>query len=257
MVRRLMIPIDKAGRLQEITTRELVLGRRPSVPRADPGAGEAALSFSSPPPTADENNSWLLYDDPQGRFHFRHPQEMVIEENNPNALQLQHVRRDGKTDTMVIVPVPKEADPAADRHWSDPQAFVRDIRQNAARAKHPIVKDQSGWLPEQDWAPLKRKVYRYEAALEPKDASRYYMDEYLVLFTRGSRFMIHAMTDQEDHGPFRDQTEKVIKSLDLGPSAPGMATTPAEAPAVPPAATRPTPSRPGPPPVPPSSRARP
>jgi hypothetical protein len=256
MVRRMMVPIDKAGRLQEITTRELVLGRRPSPTRGTPGAGETA-ALTGPPPTADENNSWLLYDDPQGRFHFRHPQELEIAENNPNALQLQYVRRDGKSDTLVIVTVPKEADPVADRHWSDPQAFVRDIRQNAARAKHPVVKDQSGWLPDQDWAPLKRKVYRYEAALEPKDAPRYYMDEYLVLFTRGNRFIVHAMSDLDDHGPFRAQVEKVIKSLDLGPSTPGMATAPAQTTAVPPAATRPSPSRPGPPPVPSSGRTRP
>ncbi len=156
MLRRLMTPIDKAGRLQQITTRELVLARRPSVPRPTPGAGEiAALSAPVPPPTADENNSWLLYDDPQGRFHVRHPQELeIVPGSDPTALELQYIGKGGKTDTMVIVAVPKLADPVADRKWSDPQAFVRDLRENASRKDATVVKDQVGWLPEQDWAPL-------------------------------------------------------------------------------------------------------
>ncbi len=258
MLRRLITPIDKAGRLQQITTRELVLARRPSVPRPTPGAGEmAALSAPVPPPTADENNSWLLYDDPQGRFHFRHPQELEIVVNDPNALELQYVGKGGKTDTMVIAAVPKSPDPAADRQWSDPQAFVRDLRQNATRKDTTVIKDTAGWLPEQDWAPLKRKVYRYEVALEAKSLARHYVDAYLVLFTRGNRFHIQALTDRDDHRSFRDQAEKVIKSLDLGPSTPGMATTPAQTNVAPPAATRPTPGRPGPPPVPSSGRTRP
>jgi hypothetical protein len=162
---------------------------------------------------------------------------------------------------MVIASVPKLADPVADRQWTDPQAFVKDLRQVASRKDTTVVKDQVGWLPDQDWAPLKRRVFRYEAAIEARNLSRHYMDAYLVLFTRGDRFHIQALTDRDDHAPFREQAEKVIKSLELGPSTPGLATAPAQTPVPtpggPPPATRPTPSRPGPPPIPSSGRAGP
>ena len=77
MGRQLTTPLDEDGRLQR--------DQHPRA-RAATSAGRAASrSRRKPPrpsprqpPTADETNSWLLYDDPQGRFHFRHPQELEI-----------------------------------------------------------------------------------------------------------------------------------------------------------------------------------
>ncbi len=78
MGRALWIPIDHNGRLKQNIYRDLVLERRPVKPTT------AELTIPKEPPTADEANSWVLYDDPQGRFHFRHPQNLVSKPVGPN-----------------------------------------------------------------------------------------------------------------------------------------------------------------------------
>ena len=255
------VPIDDTGRLQRLFNRGLVLARRKLTDGAN--AASAPLPIPAAPPIADPVNSWIVYDDPQGRFHFRRPQELEITKHDPDGIQLQYVRPGAKADSLVLALAPRDPDPIKDRKWTDPQAFVRDLQQNAARHEHKVVTGEMGWLPDKDWAPLNRKVYRYEMALKTTNSSRFYDDAYLVLFTRGNRFHIHAMTDREDHRPFRDQAEQLIKSLELGPSTPGMNEAPAQAaspaqasPGTPPA-TRPTPSRPGPPPIPRTDRSSP
>ena len=80
-----------------------------------------------------------------------------------------------------------------------------------------------GWLPEQEWTPLKRRVYRYEAAVKSDNASRFYQDDYLILFASGDHFHIKAITNRDDHLVFRNQTEELIRGIELGPSDPAMA----------------------------------
>jgi hypothetical protein len=242
MGRRLTLPLDDKGRLQQIRTRELVLQRR--LVAGPAGADGAALTVPDNPPTANEANSWLIYDDPQRRFHFRHPQELFIKHNMPDALVLQYVRPDGKADTMIVGDIPKEQDPVQDRKWSDPQAFVRYIRDGSERRGFDVIPGSMGYLPDQDWQPLKRRVYRYEAALKTKEGSRVYLDAYLVLFTRGDHFVVQALTEHNDHVAFRDQAERMIKSLELGPSTSGQGGSPAQPPLAPPSVTTPNPGRP-------------
>lgn len=246
---RTSVPLDQQGRLQMIETGQIQL-KRERVP-VDTGA----ISVPEKPPTPDETNSWLLFDDSQRRFHLRHRQDLVVDVDEPDALVLHSSNPEGKSDTMIIGDVPKEADPVADRQWTDPQAFVRYIQQSLERRGFEVINGPMGWLPDADWAP-KRKVYRYESALKQKDGSRMYVDAYLVLFSRGDHFVIQALTNREDHLAFRDQAEKLIKSLDLGPSsaspagagprpAPPAATAPTPG-TPPPAATAPTPGTPAP-----------
>ena len=143
---------DDGGRLQQIGTRELVLQRRRVVGQA--GVGEsAALPVPETPPAADEMNSWLLYDDLQGRFHFRHPQELAITLNEPGELHLRYVLPNGKADSIAITPVPRDPDPLLDRATSDPQAFVRNLKDNWSRNALEVVNGPIGWLPDADWAP--------------------------------------------------------------------------------------------------------
>ena len=71
---------------------------------------------------------------------------------------------------MIVTAVPKEADPSRDRKWTDPQAFVRDLKDNVVTERsQELVNGPIGWLPDADWAPLKRRVYRFEAALKTKN----------------------------------------------------------------------------------------
>jgi hypothetical protein len=81
------------------------------------------------------------------------------------------------------------------------------------------------WLPEAEWTPLKRKVYRIEAALIPDKSDspapaggRIYLDYYVVQFARNQIMKVTAMTTRDPHLKFREMAEDIIKSFDFGPS---------------------------------------
>ena len=249
------IPLDDRGRLQQIGTRELVLQRRRVVGQA--GVGEtAALPVPETPPAADEMNSWLLFDDPNGRFHFRHPQELAIDVHQPDRIEMTYYRPGGGLDALLVLPVAKQEDSQRARLSRDPQAFVRELKDTWQKKGHELVNGASGWLPEADWAPLKRRVYRVETAIKPKqealkerNVARFYLDAYLVLFDRNDCIRVEALTDRENHVVLRDQAEKLIRSLALGPSTPGPA-APGHLQPDRPSATRPSPTRPAAPTVP-------
>ena len=61
------------GRFKQISTRRMLLERR-----TDNQAEGGNLSVPAPLPTETMENSWLSYEDAQGRFHFRHPQELRV-----------------------------------------------------------------------------------------------------------------------------------------------------------------------------------
>ena len=88
------VPIDETGRLQRIITRGLVLARR----QLTAGANAAAGPLANPrgPPDRRRGQFLDLYDDPQGRFHFRHPQELEITKHDPDGIQLQYVGQGGR-----------------------------------------------------------------------------------------------------------------------------------------------------------------
>jgi hypothetical protein len=244
MGRVLSTPIANEGRFKQIVSRQLNLQRRLAPPPgAAEGASPAALSVPETPPTATEANSWLLFDDPLGRFHFRHPQELKIEKLFPDELHLVSVRPDRGSDVLVIFLVPEYKDPQRDRKARDPETLRQQVKLDAEAKHFELLQGPAGWLPERDWAPLKRKVYRLEAGIKPGAApARYYQDDYLVLCARNQCIHVQAMTDREDHVPFRDQVEDVIATFEFGP-APERAPARPEAPAAPA-----SPAAPGPPP---------
>jgi hypothetical protein len=239
MTRRKATPLDEDGRLQEIVTRELQVQRRKVT--------DEQLDIAQKP-AANEQNSWPLLDDPQGRFHLRHPQELEIVDLAPgDDLEMIHRGANGSMDTLLVALV---KDAVKDRRLSDPQYFVRELKDQWSRNGYDIVEGESGWLPDQDWAPLKRRVYRVETAIKPeaqaaavRRAARIYLDGYLVIFSRGDVFWIRALTDRDDHVVFRAQAEGLIRSLELGPS-PGAAVVSAQPAPTRPAATPPSTGRP-------------
>ena len=106
------------GRLKQSISRELVLERRTSS-LAD-GTESALLPLPPTSPTPDAANTWLLYDDPEGRFHFRHPQELQVTRVYPEGgVDLLDRRPDGQ-DVLQITLVPKTQDPERDRLAADP-----------------------------------------------------------------------------------------------------------------------------------------
>jgi len=215
-----LIP-DTDDRLKQTSTRELRLERRSATTRNAPADGSSpTLTIPNPPPTANEANSWLVYDDPMGRFHFRHPQELELNSFDPSHVVLVETNPKGHT-ILGIDLQPKGSDPARDRQNRDPDYHRSKLRSTWEKDKKDVVSGSTGWLPDADWSPLKRKVYRIEAALKPKgqeagNAQRLYLDYYLVLFTSNESVVVTAMTEQDSNLKLRDQSEKLIKSFEFG-----------------------------------------
>jgi hypothetical protein len=216
---------DGDGRFKETVTYELDLERR-LVPATNDATGtqNTLLTIPDPLPTADESNSWVLYEDPLERFHFRHPQELRLEDRMPdpdNIGLVDHQLRG--SDILAISLQQKETSPERARQIRDPDFHRRTLYSNWEKQKTDMVRGSSGWLPDAEWSPLKRKVYRIEAALKQNGpdattAPRVYCDYYLVLFTTNESIVVTAMTVQDPHVAYRNQAEAVIKSFQFGPS---------------------------------------
>jgi hypothetical protein len=257
MGRSLSVAIPGEDRLRQIVTRELNLERRPLPlsPGAPSGGGAAPLELPESRPAANQANSWLTYDDPQGRFYFRHPQELRLAPGglmDPNAVELIDRHSNGNS-VLVVMYQTQQADPGRDRQLRDPDFHRRNLQSNWDKRGDEVVQGSSGWLKEADWAPLRRRVYRIEAALKQKGpeaatAPRVYFDFYLVLFTTNQSIAVQALTVQDPHLRFRDQVEEVIKNFTIGPS-------PGRGPVA--GSGRPAPPSPGRAPVPGSTRPAP
>ena len=224
------------GRLKGNMRRELLLERR--VPTQAGGGGDL-LQVPSPEPVADDKNSWLIYDDPQGRFHLLYPQELQVTRAYPEGgIDLLDRRPDGR-DVIQISLVAKTQDSQRDRLAADPVQSKKQLEDQWKQRGERVVPGPSGWLPEADWSPIKRKVYRIEAALipegdQPPASGRIYLDHYIVQFTRNEVMIVEAITTSDPHVQFRDKAESIIKSFEFGPSESSLPSAPTRVPTTPP-----------------------
>lgn len=248
------LPVNE-GRLKQTIRLERVLERRP-VGQAGEVAG--LLEVPTPEPVANVGNSWLIYDDPQGRFHLLHPQELRVDAYPDGGIDLNDRRPDG-SDVITIGLNTKTQDGQRDPNATDPNQVKKRLEDEWKQGGVRLVPGPSGWLPEAEWSPLKRKVYRIEAALIPEGdgataSGRVYHDHYMVLFTRDEVLTVSAMTTRDPHLQFRETAELVIKSFEFGPSESSLpaaptrvpATSPTRGPATPPAAPARGPAAPRP-----------
>jgi hypothetical protein len=228
-------PLPRAqGRLKTTSRRELLLARRTSPP---PSVTPGRLEIPNPIPEATVENSWLTYDDPKKRFHFRYPQDLKLKApGGEDEVVLAHIRSETDSDSLVLELVPKTNDPQKDRLAADPE-HERKLRTDQwDKEKQQYVMNPSGWLPEAEWSTptIKRRVNRFEAALktdsEIGQGGRVYFDQYIVQFARNEVLKVLAMTSQDPHLAYRGQVEQVIKSFDFGPSEGSATTPPAPAP---------------------------
>jgi len=208
---------ESDGRLKQSTTHELRLERRPLATTPDAPAG---LTPPEAPPIKSEANSWLVYEDPLGRFHFSHPQELRPSpyETEPNLLQLVNQQLGVGRDVFIVRLPPGADDPQRDRQFRDPDQFRRAIDSYWAKSKVEILRGPAGWLPDADWAPL--KVHRHELGVKlegtdekGKSVERLYVDYYLVLSKRDECVQVESWTNRNDHVAFRTQAETMIKSF--------------------------------------------
>jgi len=218
---------DSDDRLKQSLTHQLELWRKPLAVTTDAPAGGLNLSLSlpAPPPTADEANSWLLYDDPKGRFHLRHPQELQLSPRmiDPNILELVDRHLETGNDVFIVRLAPGAEDPQSDRLFRDVKQLERETDAFWAKGKVDIVRGPAGWLPEKDWEPL--RVYRKELGVKAegtdekrKSVERIYVDYYLVLSKSNECVHVQSMTRRDDHVAFRTQAERMIKSFQFGPA---------------------------------------
>jgi hypothetical protein len=226
---------ENDGRFKQSIRRELRLERRLSASVAG-----ATLDVPNPLPAPSVENTWLIYDDPEGRFHLLHPQEMKVVKQYPDGgIDLLDRRPDGQ-DVITVNLMPKSGDPERDRLATDPIQEKKRLDDEWKRRGEKVLPGTLGWLPESDWSKLKRRVYRIEAALMSQDdpsappSGRIYLDQYVVQFNRNESMKLRAMTTRDPHVPFRDIAESIIRSFELGPSDSALPVAPSPSSAAPP-----------------------
>ena len=215
---------EEEGRLKQSKTYELVLERRLSSPSIVADGGQnAPLLVPDPIPVANESNSWLLYQDPKGRYYLLHPQNLELspQMSDPNVLELVEQNHGKGTDVFILRLAPGPDDPSADRKFRDVAEFQRTITAHWAEQKLDTLPGPAGWLPQADWAPL--RVFRKELAVKTTNAQdggngaqRIYIDDYLVLSKGNECFQVESWTVRDDHVAFRTQSEGIIKSVHFG-----------------------------------------
>ncbi len=223
------LPDDETGRLDQTQTRELIVARRVGPTEMGPEASLPLVAPEAPP--RDEAHTWVTYDDYEGRFHLAHPQGLQIARAYPEGgVDLVDRRFDGQ-DVVSVALAPKSGDAARDRLAVDPLEQRKALVEQWRSQGQEVIMGDSGWLKEDVWGPLNRKVYRIEAALKPAGTApvvrgnRIYLDRYVVQFTRNQTLIVTAMTTRDPHVPFRDQVETLIKSFTFGPSEGGAGTS--------------------------------
>jgi hypothetical protein len=205
------------GRFRQTTTRELVLARQ---------VAPTGLTLTIPevPPTPNEANSWLTFDDPKGKFHFRYPQDFRTgSPSDGYTVDLFRPRPNGDPDTLQLRLQFKTGDAQADRMNRDPDFFHQTLKAEWKESKFDVLQGPLGWLPDAEWAPSKMKVYRVEVALRGSGVSnkkdqRVHSDYYLVLFTRDESLAVTAMTAQDPPIGYRKLVESIIRTFQFGPS---------------------------------------
>jgi hypothetical protein len=182
-----------------------------------------------PLPSPTEASSWLTYDDPKGRFHFRHPQELILPveliSENGDVIQLVDTKAGADEGRVVTLSyLPPTGKPETDRANRDPETWKKELEESWAKNRNDVLRGAAKWLPDADWQPYKMKVYRIEAALRAgggagREAPRIFLDRYVVVFSQNATLLVDAMTGQDPPHPFRKMVEDLLKTFQPGPSA--------------------------------------
>ena len=200
------------SRLKKISTRDVVVGRQLSTQGA-------TLTPPEAPPTPTEANSWLTYEDPLGRFHFRHPQShRPVPQPDSNSVLLNDPRPTGPDPIDIRLQV------GADRQRLDPEFHRKQLEAEWDRNHFEVIRGPAEWLDDPGWEKAKMRVFRIEAALSlgsptTRTVQRIHADYYLVLLPRESLF-VTSMTGEDPPLPFRKQVETLIRTFRLDSPTP-------------------------------------
>jgi hypothetical protein len=193
--------------------RELILERRLS-------STEAALTRPQNTVAETPENSWLLFSDPEGRFHFLHPQEFkndtrgISSSTNRFTLVCERTR---PPDLVVLGFLEGDA--------PKPETAFQPMLDGYRDKGFEVLMGGSKPLPPEGWE--NRKAYRVEAVLTPpaaKDGApasssgqRIHIDGYVVLFGTNASVTATVYTSRDDVEELRKTVERILQHFQLGP----------------------------------------
>jgi hypothetical protein len=235
---------EAEGRAKATETHELILQRRPLPTGAAAGAAPVApIEIPIPGPVPTKENSWIVYDDSSGRFQFRHPQELQFQGQGggPGEMEIRLTddRPTGRAHMTLLVHSGLTSSIAPDS-VHDPASLTKTLEKQWAEDEVVVTKGQAGWLPDEDWKELKRRVYRIESGLKMPGRERpVFADHYFVEFSRSQNIIVFSYTERDDHVAYRAQAENLIRTFQFkSTNKPGSQKVSAQ-----PAATTPVPNR--------------
>lgn len=199
-------------RLKATRTRNLILERRL-------GEGELPVNLPAAPPQAKPENSWLTYVDPKERFHFRHPQFLLVDPAalvaRPEAIEMVRQQPKGP-DVVRLAFTPKGETP--DSPPPAPDVVFRKRLEAMTQGGAEVTPGTAAWQPEGDWPNM--RVYSAEAAVKPGSAdgpSRVHFLGYVAQLADGGTVYVEALTAQDSPESFRAQVESLLKTVASGP----------------------------------------
>ena len=209
------------GRAKLLATRQVWLQRQAVGPeRVSPAAPRCRSNYPRAAPVATVANSWINYDDPDGRFQLRHPQELQapsVPERHRAAIELIDIRPGG---WRFCIQLPPTGGESQDQSFRDAAHFQKAFEEQVADNRDNITWGKPAWLDDPIWQELSGKIYRLEGALKRENEDNpLYFDLYYVELDRNrptQRFLVESWTDRTDHLAIRNQTEEIIRLFKLG-----------------------------------------
>lgn len=200
------------GKIKQVFDRKLVYERQVNG-RQEP----LAIPSAVPKPTFE--NSWLVFEDPLGRFKLMHPPIFKSQMGDENS---------------VLFASESEEFIRLDLDASDvkPETFRKELEDEWEKEKFQVFAVNEGALNEPAWR--NREVYRIEAALQATDTGskqRGHFDAYIMQFPEvKSAYMAETMTYSEQSTTFRDMVEQILQSIEVKAVANPPAAKPATVP---------------------------
>ncbi|HEY2154948.1 MAG TPA: hypothetical protein VGH33_04920, partial [Isosphaeraceae bacterium] len=199
-----VVPAAAGGKPRKFRVeQQLVLDRR----LGGPGPlvrGEAPPST----PAATVANSWLTYLDPQGRFTFQHPQDLLPPGRAQASINALFLTRGGPEGRDLV-----QIDVFGERR--EPEALKEVLKARWDQVQAEVLSGSEEWLPAAEWPGM--KVFRIEAALKPPTrggrAQRVHFDAYLIQFSDQASVIAIATTTKDAVPGFRREVEQVLKTF--------------------------------------------
>lgn len=208
------------GRLKQVFERSINYERRI-------GGRQKPLAVPAAAPTPTKTNSWLVFEEPTGKFTIKHPPVFRPEMKEENSILFV---TSGEPPEFIRLDL--------DGAGTKPEGFSKDLQAEWKAEGTQVFALTEGYLKEKAWAD--RRVYRIEAALKVAGAAqRGHFDAYVIQFPVNQTYIAECMTFQERSNDYRDLVEEILQTIELStPTAKPAPAGPAAA-ATAPAAAKP------------------